>query len=120
MIGWLLLLIELTPRIVIDDDDPGTPDVLTTFTPATRPCSAFTKFSRCVCAISTPETLCCAVPSDRCAAVCPSAVTTTASSAVAARFNATLMTFSAPTVRSAGVVPMKRNCSTCPGVARMV
>ena len=28
--GWLLLLIELTPRIVIDDDAPGTPDVLVT------------------------------------------------------------------------------------------
>ena len=50
--GWLLLLIELTPRIVIDDDAPGTPEVLVTSTPATRPCSAFTKFSRCVCAIS--------------------------------------------------------------------
>ena len=28
--GWLLLLIELTPRMVIDDDAPGTPEVLTT------------------------------------------------------------------------------------------
>src|SRR6476661_6051343 len=32
--GWLLLLIELTPRMVIDVEDPGTPDVLFTVTPA--------------------------------------------------------------------------------------
>ena len=50
--GWLLLLIELTPRMVIDVDAPGTPDVLVTSTPATRPCSALMKFSRCVCAMS--------------------------------------------------------------------
>src|SRR5213078_801580 len=35
--GWLLPLIELTPRMVIDEDAPGTPDVLVTSTPATRP-----------------------------------------------------------------------------------
>src|SRR3954469_2010390 len=35
--GWLLLLIELTPRIVMDDDAPGTPDELVTSTPAIRP-----------------------------------------------------------------------------------
>src|SRR6476660_3802174 len=50
--GWLLLEIELTPRMVMDDDAPGTPDELTTFTPATRPWSALTKLSRCVLAIS--------------------------------------------------------------------
>src|SRR3954447_16644303 len=65
--GWLLLLIELTPRMVMDDDAPGTPDELTTFRPATRPCSALTKLSRCVLAIAGPWTVCCAVPSARCA-----------------------------------------------------
>src|SRR6476619_948886 len=54
MSGWLLLLIELTPRIVMDDEAPGVPDVLVTCTPATRPCRALTKFSRCVCAIAGP------------------------------------------------------------------
>ena len=58
MSGWLLPLIELTPRMMIDEEAPGTPDVLVTSTPATRPCSALTKFSRCVCAISAPWTLC--------------------------------------------------------------
>ena len=58
MSGWLLLLMELTPRMMIDVDAPGTPEVLVTSTPATRPCNALMKFSRCVCAISTPETLC--------------------------------------------------------------
>jgi hypothetical protein len=52
--GWLLLLMELMPRIVIDDEAPGTPEVLVTLTPATLPCSALTKFSRCVCATSAP------------------------------------------------------------------
>jgi hypothetical protein len=52
--GWLLLLMELIPLIVIDDDEPGTPEVLVTFKPATRPCSALTKFSRCVWATSAP------------------------------------------------------------------
>jgi hypothetical protein len=28
--GWLLPLIELTPRMVMDDEAPGTPEVLTT------------------------------------------------------------------------------------------
>ena len=56
--GWLLLLISLTPLIVIEEDAPGTPEVLVTSTPATRPCSALTKFSRCVCAISGPWTVC--------------------------------------------------------------
>ncbi|GAC1606661.1 MAG: hypothetical protein NVS3B25_35690 [Hymenobacter sp.] len=69
MSGWLLPLMELAPRMMIDEDAPGTPEVLVTCTPATRPCSAFTKFSRCVCAISVPCTLCCAVPSERTAAV---------------------------------------------------
>ena len=36
--GWLLLLIELTPRMVMDDEAPGTPELLVTSTPATRPC----------------------------------------------------------------------------------
>ena len=57
--GWLLPLIEVTPRMMIEDDAPGTPDVLVTSTPATRPSSALTKFSRCVCAISGPMTVCC-------------------------------------------------------------
>ena len=35
--GWLLPLIELTPRIVIEEEAPGTPDELFTSTPATRP-----------------------------------------------------------------------------------
>ena len=118
MSGWLLLLIELTPRIVIDDEAPGTPDELTTFTPATRPCSALTKFSRCVEAIAVPATDCCAVPSARSAVVCPRAVTTTASSEVIERRSATLITLSAPTARSAGVMPTKRKVSTCPGAAR--
>ena len=78
--GWLLELIELTPRIVIDDDAPGTPDVLVTSTPATRPCSELRKFSRCVCAISGPATDCCEVPIPRLFTVSPSAVTTMASS----------------------------------------
>src|SRR6266487_6901263 len=38
--GWLLLLMELIPRMVMDDEAPGTPDVLVTSTPATRPESA--------------------------------------------------------------------------------
>jgi hypothetical protein len=37
MRGWLLLLIELMPLIVIDDDAPGIPELLVTSTPATRP-----------------------------------------------------------------------------------
>ena len=53
--GWLLLLISLTPLMVIEEDAPGTPELLVTSTPAMRPCSALTKFSRCVCAISTPR-----------------------------------------------------------------
>ena len=77
--GWLLLLIELTPRMVIDDDAPGTPEVLVTSTPATRPCSELTKFSRPVCATSAPVTVCCEVPRLRCEVVWPSAVTTIAS-----------------------------------------
>jgi hypothetical protein len=54
----LLLLMELMPRMVIDDDAPGTPELLTTSTPATRPCRALTKFSRCVLAMSEPCTVC--------------------------------------------------------------
>jgi hypothetical protein len=42
----LVLLIELTPRIVINVEAPGAPDVLVTSTPATRPCSELMKFSR--------------------------------------------------------------------------
>jgi hypothetical protein len=30
MSGWLLLLIELTPLMVIDEDEPGMPEVLVT------------------------------------------------------------------------------------------
>ena len=67
--GWLLLLIELTPRITIDEEAPGTPDVLVTSIPATRPDKALKKFSRCVCAISAPRMVCCAVPKARCAVV---------------------------------------------------
>src|SRR5688500_20195692 len=52
--GWLLLLIELVPRIVIDEEAPGTPDVLVTSTPATRPWMALTKLVRWVWAISAP------------------------------------------------------------------
>src|SRR5205814_3631996 len=63
--GWLPLLMELMPRMTIDEDEPGTPDVLVTSTPATRPCNALTKFSRCVCAISGPWTLCCEYPNAR-------------------------------------------------------
>ena len=69
--------------------------------------------------MSAPVTVCCAVPSARCAVVWPSAVTTTASRDVATRRSCTLMTFSAPTVRSVGAVPMKRNCSTCPAATRI-
>ena len=101
MSGWLELEMELTPRMVIDDDAPGTPDELVTSTPAIRPCSALMKFSRPVCAISGPATDCCAVPMERCCDVRPSAVTTVASSCVAMRRSETLMTVSAPTVRSA-------------------
>ncbi len=119
MSGWLLLLIELMPRIVIDEDAPGTPDELTTFTPATRPCSALMKLSRCVPAISGPVTACCEVPIARCAVVCPSAVTTTASRLVATRRSWTSITSAAPTVRSTGAVPRNRNCSTSPTAARM-
>ena len=38
---------------------------------------------------------------------------------VATRRSWTLMTLSTPTVRSAGLVPIKRNWSTCPGATRM-
>jgi len=48
----LLLLIELIPLIVIDEDAPGVPEVLVTSTPAIRPCNELTKFSRCACATS--------------------------------------------------------------------
>src|SRR5216117_244642 len=51
--------------MVMDADAPGTPEVLVTSTPAMHPCSALTKFSRCVCAMSTPRMVCCAVPSAR-------------------------------------------------------
>ena len=57
--GWLFELIELTPRIVICEEAPGTPDELVTSTPATRPCSELMKFCRVVCAISGPCTACC-------------------------------------------------------------
>ena len=50
--GWLLPLMELTPLMVIAEDAPGTPDVLVTSTPATLPCKALIKFSRCVSAMS--------------------------------------------------------------------
>ena len=64
--GWLLLLIELMPLMTIDDDAPGMPEELVTSTPAMRPCSAFTKLSRCASAICAPVTLCWAVPRDLC------------------------------------------------------
>ena len=35
--GWLLPLIELTPRMVMEEEAPGTPDELFTSTPAIRP-----------------------------------------------------------------------------------
>ena len=69
MSGWLLLLIELMPLMTIDDEAPGAPEVLVTSTPATLPCSALTKFSRCAEAMSSPRTVCCAVPSALCVAV---------------------------------------------------
>src|ERR1051325_2978294 len=115
--GWLLPLMELTPRITIDAEAPGTPDVLVTSTPAIRPCSALTKFSRCVCAISGPRTVCCDQPRARCSVVCPRAVTTTASRLIATRRSWTSMTSASATVRSTGAVPINRNCSTCPAVA---
>ena len=118
--GWLLLLMELMPRMVIIEEAPGTPEELTTFTPATRPCNELMKFSRCVPAMSVPCTVCCAVPSARCSVVWPNAVTTTASSDVGVRRSCTLMTLSAPTTRSAGTVPMNLNWSTSPTDARMV
>ena len=102
MSGWLLPLIELTPRMVIDDEAPGTPDVLVTSTPATRPCSPLMKFSRPVCATSAPETVCCDVPRFRWVVVWPRAVTTTASRLDAALVNCTLITSAVPTVRSCG------------------
>jgi hypothetical protein len=52
--GWLLLLMELMPLMVIDDEAPGTPEVLVTLTPAIRPCNALTKFSLCVWATTAP------------------------------------------------------------------
>ena len=118
--GWLLLLIELTPLMVIDVDAPGTPELLVTSTPATRPCSALMKFSRCVCAISAPWTLCCEVPRARCEVLCPSAVTTSASRFEATRLSCTLMKFAVPMVRSSGAFPMRRNSSTSPSAARSV
>ena len=90
--GWLLLEIELTPRIVIEVDAPGTPELLVTSTPATRPWSALMKFWRCVCAMSMPCTVCCAVPMARRTFVWPNVVTTTASRLVAARLSWTSMT----------------------------
>ena len=101
--------------MVIEVEAPGTPDVLVTSTPATRPDSELMKFSRCVWAISGPPTVCCEVPCDRSTAVCPSAVTTTASRLSAARRSCTLMTTSVSlTVRSASSVPIIRNCRTWP------
>ena len=100
--GWLLLLMELVPRIVIDDEAPGTPEVLFTVTPATRPCRALTKFVRCDCAISAPRTVCCAVPTERSAAVCPRAVVTTSSSFVTDFRSWTSTTVAWPTVRCSG------------------
>ena len=117
--GWLLLLIELTPRMVIDEDAPGTPEVLVTSTPAMRPCNALTKFSRCVWAMSLPWSVCCEAPWARRSAVAPSAVTSTASRLNATWRSATLMTSSAPTVRSTRPVPMNRYCSTWPTSARI-
>src|SRR5690606_35005612 len=54
--GWLLPLSELTPRIMIEDEEPGKPEVVVTSTPATRPARPFTKFSRCVWATVDPLT----------------------------------------------------------------
>ena len=85
--------------MVIEVEAPGTPDVLVTSTPATRPDRELMKFSPC----------------DRSTAVCPSAVTTTASRLSAARLSCTLMTTSVSlTVRSASSVPIIRNCRTWP------
>ena len=82
--GWLLLLIELTPRMVIDDEAPGTPDVLVTSTPATRPCSALTKFSRCVSRdVGAANGLLGGSEGSAAWAVSPSAVTTTSLRVVA-------------------------------------
>ena len=102
MSGWLLPLIELTPRMVIDEEAPGTPDVLVTSTPATRPCRPLMKFSRPVAATSAPETVCCEVPRLRWVVVWPRAVTTTASRFAADLVSCTLMASAVPTVRSCG------------------
>ena len=120
MSGWLLPLIELTPRIVMLDDEPGTPEELVTSTPATRPASALMKFSRPVCASSAPETVCWALPSSRLAAVWPSAVTTMASRLAADFSSATSMMLAAPTSCSFGTYPISRNCSVWPTRALMV
>ncbi|MNY19825.1 hypothetical protein D3C86_1532780 [compost metagenome] len=98
--GWLLPLIELTPRMVIDDEAPGTPEELVTSTPATLPCKALIKFSRCVSAMAAPLTVCCEVPSSRFLTVLPKAVITTSSKPFESDFNATLMVVFAPTVLS--------------------
>ena len=45
------------------------PELLVTSTPATRPCRALMKFSRCVCEMSAPTTVCWDVPSARCVVV---------------------------------------------------
>ena len=109
MSGWLLLLIWLTPRMTMEVDAPGVPEVEVTLTPATRPCNELMKFSRCVPAMSEPCTVCCAVPSARCSVVWPNAVTTTASSVVGVLRSWTLIVLSAPTRRETATVPMNRN-----------
>src|ERR1041384_6541207 len=65
MSGWLLLEIEPTPRITMDDDAPGTPDVDVTSRPAMRPAKALAKLGRCVCAIGSPSRDCCDAPNGR-------------------------------------------------------
>lgn len=110
--GWLLLEIELTPRIVIELDAPGTPELLVTSTPATRPCSELTKFSRCVWAISAPGTVCWATPMDRRTEVSPRAEMTVASSIMAMRFSWISIVLSAPTTRSTDSLPISRKIST--------
>ena len=77
--GWLVPDIELKPLRIIPEEAPAVPVVGVTLRPATLPCSAFTKFSLCVSAISAPLTVWMEYPSSLGAFLISMAVTTTSS-----------------------------------------
>ena len=112
-IGWLLPLIEFSPRMTMRAEPPKFVEPMT-FTPATLPERALTMFGVWVLFRSEPETLCAAIPRDRFSRSRPSAVTTTPSScvvAVASRKSWVTEEPASTTEAETGVYPMRRATS---------